>query len=97
MNSEDTRAYVLTRDGWTPELWEATVSALRRLEFKEERDAGWWQKLDLVGIALVDNNYARRGIGKKLAASAIPLYDTDLGADSIFRDLERFLRHLSKR
>ena len=94
---EETRAYILTRQGWTPELWEATASALKMLRFEEPNDAVRRAKLDLVGIAFVDNNYARREIGKKLATSPIPLYDTQLIANTLFSDLTRFFNQLHNR
>lgn len=69
LKPEDTRAYILTRPGWTPALWEATVSALKMIQFEEKYDAAWWSKADMVGIAYVDAGFASQGTGKKLNAS----------------------------
>ena len=41
LKPETTRAYILVRQGWTPELWEAATSALKKLQFEEEHDTGW--------------------------------------------------------
>jgi len=87
---------VLTRKGWNQSLWIALCEAQKQIDSlllwkpdkKEEGDIYFF----FVLIAYVDVNCAQRGIGAKLAASQIPLFDTALIATAIAEGYEAFLR-----
>jgi len=89
---------VLPRKGWNERLWDALQEALPLISpptWKPDKSKAKQKEREVhflfLLIAYVDVNYAKRGIGAKLAAAQIPLFDTTQVAQSIALDYAAFI------
>lgn len=65
------RAYILTRRGWSNPLWDAVIEAREICELSIDESFDETKNiLFFLLLGFADNNYAKAGIGEKLAQSA---------------------------
>jgi hypothetical protein len=98
LSLEAIRAYMLTRHGWTNPLWDAVIEAREACDLSiDDQSDHAKNSLFFLLLGFADNNYAKAGIGEKLAQSRIPAFDTSHVAADLSAAFEDLVSRLASR